>query len=145
MSPFAVGAIAGMGGCSLLLILLYLQFKSMQKRLLHSFEKELRQIVNNQQIQSDIETAFDDFVRNRLAGEMPVFTMFLDDALIEELNQIFKKELDTRLPALLDGAMPGKAALAPLWGKLQKHWLSMAGMAWLCGVLSTALITYLLC
>jgi hypothetical protein len=145
MSPFAVGAIAGMGGCSLLLLIVFTQITTARKKLQRKLESELHELVSGNRIRSDIAAAFDDFVRNRLAKEMPVLAMFLDEALIAELNAVFNRELDTRLPDLLEKAVPGKTALTPLWVKLWKHWLAVASIAWLAGVLITAMITVLLC
>lgn len=59
-------------------------------------------------IQEEILSHLDDFIRNRLATELPVLKLFIDDKLIAELKTVFAREMDRVLPKVLDSHLAGK-------------------------------------
>lgn len=52
-----------------------------------------------------VETHIDNFLRNKLATEMPIISMFIGDKTIEQLKSVFMKELETLFPVLLTSYM----------------------------------------
>jgi uncharacterized membrane protein YheB (UPF0754 family) len=52
-----------------------------------------------------VETHIDNFLRNKLASEMPIISMFIGDKTIEQLKTVFMKELEALFPVLLASYM----------------------------------------
>ena len=52
-----------------------------------------------------VETHIDNFLRNKLATEMPIISMFIGDKTIEQLKSVFMKELESLFPVLLTSYM----------------------------------------
>jgi uncharacterized membrane protein YheB (UPF0754 family) len=58
---------------------------------------------NIQKIMPVVEQHMDDFLRNRLKVAFPVISMFISDKMINELKQVFMKELETLFPVMIRG------------------------------------------
>jgi uncharacterized membrane protein YheB (UPF0754 family) len=56
---------------------------------------------NLQQVMPLVETHIDNFLRNKLAAEMPIISMFIGDKTIEQLKSVFMKELESLFPVLM--------------------------------------------
>jgi uncharacterized membrane protein YheB (UPF0754 family) len=56
---------------------------------------------NLQQVMPLVETHIDNFLRNKLASEMPIISMFIGDKTIEQLKSVFMKELESLFPVLM--------------------------------------------
>jgi uncharacterized membrane protein YheB (UPF0754 family) len=52
-----------------------------------------------------VETHIDNFLRNKLAAEMPIISMFIGDKTIEQLKSVFMKELEGLFPVLMTSYM----------------------------------------
>ena len=68
-----------------------------------SFKDIEEKITNNQSLDSiypEIEKHIDDFLRNRLKESMPMIAMFIGDATINQLKNVFMDELRNMLPGL---------------------------------------------
>jgi uncharacterized membrane protein YheB (UPF0754 family) len=73
---------------------------------LFSFDALGEKITSEQNIQKImplVEQHMDDFLRNRLKVAFPVISMFISDKMINDLKQVFMKELETLIPAMLKG------------------------------------------
>jgi uncharacterized membrane protein YheB (UPF0754 family) len=55
-----------------------------------------------------VEAHMDDFLRNRLKDEMPMIGMFIGDKTIDQLKQIFIKEIETLFPQVMSEYTPGE-------------------------------------
>ena len=53
------------------------------------------------QVMPLVETHIDNFLRNKLATEMPIISMFIGDKTIEQLKSVFMKELESLFPVLM--------------------------------------------
>ncbi|MFZ9694960.1 MAG: hypothetical protein ACO3AY_03705 [Chitinophagaceae bacterium] len=62
---------------------------------------------NLEQLMPIIDEHIDDFLRNKLAKEMPMISMFISDKLIEKLKETFMQEIAHLLPKLL-GSFAGQ-------------------------------------
>jgi uncharacterized membrane protein YheB (UPF0754 family) len=60
---------------------------------------------NLQQVMPLVETHIDNFLRNKLASEMPIISMFIGDKTIEQLKSVFMKELEGLFPVLMTSYM----------------------------------------
>ena len=60
---------------------------------------------NLQQVMPLVETHIDNFLRNKLAAEMPIISMFIGDKTIEQLKSVFMKELESLFPVLMTSYM----------------------------------------
>lgn len=60
---------------------------------------------NLQQVMPLVETHIDNFLRNKLAAEMPIISMFIGDKTIEQLKSVFMKELESLFPVLMTNYM----------------------------------------
>jgi uncharacterized membrane protein YheB (UPF0754 family) len=60
---------------------------------------------NLQQVMPIVETHIDNFLRNKLAAEMPIISMFIGDKTIEQLKSVFMKELEALFPVLMANYM----------------------------------------
>jgi uncharacterized membrane protein YheB (UPF0754 family) len=70
-------------------------------------EEKLTAPGNLEQLMPIIETHIDDFLRNKLAKEMPMISMFISDKLIAKLKETFMQEIAQLLPKLL-GSFAGQ-------------------------------------
>lgn len=64
-------------------------------------EEQLTAEDNINKLLPTIEQHIDDFLRNRLSKAMPVISLFIGDRTINQLKEIFMKELSGLLPATL--------------------------------------------
>ena len=60
---------------------------------------------NLKQVMPIVETHIDNFLRNKLASEMPIISMFIGDKTIEQLKSVFMKELESLFPELMANYM----------------------------------------
>ncbi len=60
---------------------------------------------NLKQVMPIVETHLDNFLRNKLAAEMPIISMFIGDKTIEQLKSVFMKELESLFPVLMTSYM----------------------------------------
>ncbi len=60
---------------------------------------------NLQQVMPLVETHIDHFLRNKLAAEMPIISIFIGDKTIEQLKSMFMKELESLFPVLMTSYM----------------------------------------
>jgi uncharacterized membrane protein YheB (UPF0754 family) len=60
---------------------------------------------NLKQVMPIVETHIDNFLRNKLASEMPIISMFIGDKTIEQLKSLFMKELESLFPVLMTSYM----------------------------------------
>lgn len=60
---------------------------------------------NLKEVMPIVETHIDNFIRNKLASEMPIISMFIGDKTIEQLKSVFMKELESLFPELMTSYM----------------------------------------
>ena len=60
---------------------------------------------NLKQVMPIVETHIDNFLRYKLASEMPIISMFIGDKTIEQLKSVFMKELESLFPVLMTSYM----------------------------------------
>ena len=60
---------------------------------------------NLKQVMPIVEMHIDNFLRNKLASEMPIISMFIGDKTIEQLKSVFMKELESLFPVLMTSYM----------------------------------------
>jgi len=60
---------------------------------------------NLKQVMPIVENHIDNFLRNKLASEMPIISMFIGDKTIEQLKSVFMKELESLFPVLMTSYM----------------------------------------
>ena len=60
---------------------------------------------NLKQVMPIVETHIDNFLRNKLASEMPIISMFIGDKTIEQLKSVFMKELESLFPVHMTSYM----------------------------------------
>jgi uncharacterized membrane protein YheB (UPF0754 family) len=70
-------------------------------------EEKLTAPGNLEQLMPIIDTHIDDFLRHKLAKEMPMISMFISDKLIAKLKETFMQEIAQLLPKLL-GSFAGQ-------------------------------------
>lgn len=88
-------------------------FKSTIPDLLPSFqsiEEKLIQPENFEKIMPLIEQHVDDFLRNKLSESMPMISMFIGDRTINQLKELFMKELAIIFPASIQSYLRGAEA-----------------------------------
>lgn len=74
-----------------------LSFDDIQQKLVHPD--------NIQQLMPVVEEHIDQFLRKKLADEMPVISMFIGENTIQQLKGIFMKELETLFPLIMQRYM----------------------------------------
>ncbi len=113
--------------CFITAIVLLLLMKKYTAYLLQAILTEFMQQFNTElvaenfslrvDVQKEILLHFDEFMRTKLLTAMPVFKMFIDDKLIEELKIVFTEELLSVLPSIISKQL--KDASANFQVKLQ--------------------------
>lgn len=68
-------------------------------------EQKITHPDNLKKIMPHIETHIDQFLRVKLAEQMPVISMFIGDKTISELKSIFTAELETLFPVIMQKYM----------------------------------------
>lgn len=74
-----------------------LSFADIQQKLVHPD--------NIQKLMPVVEEHIDQFLRKKLAEEMPVISMFIGENTIQQLKGIFMKELETLFPVIMQRYM----------------------------------------
>lgn len=74
-----------------------LSFADIQQKLVHPN--------NIQKLMPVVEEHIDQFLRKKLAEEMPVISMFIGENTIQQLKGIFMKELETLFPVIMQRYM----------------------------------------
>jgi uncharacterized membrane protein YheB (UPF0754 family) len=74
-----------------------LSFADIQQKLVHPD--------NIQQLMPVVEEHIDQFLRKKLADEMPVISMFIGENTIQQLKGIFMKELESLFPVIMQRYM----------------------------------------
>lgn len=88
-------------------------FKKTIPALLPSFqsiEEKFIQPENFEKIMPQIEQHVDDFLRNKLSESMPMISMFIGDRTINQLKELFMKELKIIFPASIQSYIRGAGA-----------------------------------
>ncbi len=75
-----------------------------------SIEEKLLQPENFEKIMPMIEEHIDDFLRNKLSESMPMISMFIGDRTINQLKELFMKELTVIFPATIQSYIRGAGA-----------------------------------
>jgi uncharacterized membrane protein YheB (UPF0754 family) len=75
------------------------------RHLVKHIESKITDGSNLQQVMPIVETHIDNFLRNKLAAEMPIISMFIGDKTIEQLKSVFMKELEALFPVLMANYM----------------------------------------
>ena len=68
-------------------------------------EKKIIDPKNLQQLMPVVEEHIDQFLRRKLADEMPIISMFIGENTIQQLKTIFLKELESLFPILMQRYM----------------------------------------
>lgn len=68
-------------------------------------EKKITSPKNIEQLMPVIEAHIDQFLRKKLADEMPIISMFIGENTIQQLKSIFMKELETLFPVIMQRYM----------------------------------------
>jgi uncharacterized membrane protein YheB (UPF0754 family) len=68
-------------------------------------EKKITSPKNIQQLMPVVEEHIDQFLRKKLADEMPIISMFIGENTIQQLKSIFMKELETLFPVIMQRYM----------------------------------------
>lgn len=68
-------------------------------------ESKITDESNLKQVMPLVETHIDNFLRIKLAYEMPMISMFIGDKTIEQLKSVFMKELEVLFPVLMTSYM----------------------------------------
>lgn len=68
-------------------------------------EKKITDPKNIQQLMPLVETHIDQFLRKKLADEMPIISMFIGENTIQQLKSVFLKELETLFPVIMQRYM----------------------------------------
>lgn len=68
-------------------------------------EQKITNPENLKKIMPHIEGHIDDFLRVKLARQMPVISMFIGDKTINELKTVFTSELETLFPVIMKNYM----------------------------------------
>ena len=68
-------------------------------------EKKITDPKNIQQLMPVVETHIDQFLRQKLAEEMPIISMFIGENTIQQLKATFMKELETLFPVIMQRYM----------------------------------------
>ena len=68
-------------------------------------EKKITDPKNIQQLMPVVETHIDQFLRQKLAEEMPIISMFIGENTIQQLKATFMKELEILFPVIMQRYM----------------------------------------
>lgn len=68
-------------------------------------EKKITDPKNIQQLMPVVEAHIDQFLRQKLAEEMPIISMFIGENTIQQLKTTFMKELETLFPVIMQRYM----------------------------------------
>jgi uncharacterized membrane protein YheB (UPF0754 family) len=68
-------------------------------------EKKITDPKNIQQLMPVVEAHIDQFLRKKLADEMPIISMFIGENTIQQLKAVFLKELETLFPVIMQRYM----------------------------------------
>jgi uncharacterized membrane protein YheB (UPF0754 family) len=68
-------------------------------------EKKITSPKNIQQLMPVLEEHIDQFLRKKLADEMPIISMFIGENTIQQLKSVFMKELETLFPVIMQRYM----------------------------------------
>lgn len=68
-------------------------------------EKKITDPKNIQQLMPVVENHIDQFLRHKLADEMPIISMFIGENTIQQLKGTFMKELETLFPLIMQRYM----------------------------------------
>ncbi len=68
-------------------------------------EKKITSPKNIQQLMPVVEEHIDQFLRKKLADEMPIISMFIGENTIQQLKSVFMKELETLFPVIMQRYM----------------------------------------
>jgi len=68
-------------------------------------EKKITSPRNIQQLMPVLEEHIDQFLRKKLADEMPIISMFIGENTIQQLKSVFMKELETLFPVIMQRYM----------------------------------------
>lgn len=68
-------------------------------------EKKITDPNNIQQLMPLVEEHIDQFLRKKLAEEMPIISMFIGENTIQQLKSVFLKELETLFPLIMQRYM----------------------------------------
>ncbi|TDO25698.1 DUF445 domain-containing protein [Sediminibacterium goheungense] len=68
-------------------------------------EKKITDPNNIQQLMPVVEAHIDQFLRKKLADEMPIISMFIGENTIQQLKTVFLKELETLFPVIMQRYM----------------------------------------
>ncbi len=68
-------------------------------------EKKITDPKNIQQLMPVVEAHIDQFLRKKLADEMPIISMFIGENTIQQLKSVFLKELETLFPVIMQRYM----------------------------------------
>ncbi|MFZ6024345.1 MAG: DUF445 domain-containing protein [Bacteroidota bacterium] len=68
-------------------------------------EKKITSPGNIQQLMPVVEEHIDQFLRKKLADEMPIISMFIGENTIQQLKSVFMKELETLFPLIMQRYM----------------------------------------
>lgn len=68
-------------------------------------EKKITSPKNIQQLMPVVEEHIDQFLRRKLADEMPIISMFIGENTIQQLKSVFMKELETLFPVIMQRYM----------------------------------------
>lgn len=68
-------------------------------------EKKITDPKNIQQLMPLVEEHIDQFLRKKLAEEMPIISMFIGENTIQQLKSVFLKELETLFPLIMQRYM----------------------------------------
>lgn len=68
-------------------------------------EKKITDPKNIQQLMPVVEAHIDHFLRQKLAEEMPIISMFIGENTIQQLKTTFMKELETLFPVIMQRYM----------------------------------------
>lgn len=68
-------------------------------------EQKITNPANVQKMMPLVENHLDDFLRKKLADQMPIISMFIGDKTIEQLKKVFTAELELLFPIIMKNYM----------------------------------------
>jgi uncharacterized membrane protein YheB (UPF0754 family) len=71
----------------------------------NDIEQKITSPENLQKLMPLVEEHIDNFLRRKLAEEMPVISMFIGENTIQQLKSVFMKELETLFPVIMQRYM----------------------------------------
>lgn len=129
MSSLWPAFLVSAASCTTLVFIIYYFINKNLSSLPEVFIGEFR---NSEVPFEKVYAAFDDFVRNRLGNELPVVSIFLDEPFIEEINSVFRREVQRTLPSLLPELLGNDHVIAAM---IRKRILKGMALAWFIAVL----------